>query len=428
MIGIFIGLAALMFLAYKGMSVIWIAPICALFVALTGGLDLLTSYTDIYMTGFVGFAKSYFPIFMLGAIFGKIMENSGGAQAIAHLLIKVIGKDRAVLAVIIACGVLAYGGVSVFVGVFAIVPLAVALFREADISRKLLPGCYACGSFTFAMTGPGTPQIQNIIPTTYFGTDAMAAPISGFICAAFIFVAGSAYMMHRDKLYRKRGEHFTEPKDVVQKVNIEDLPNPYLSLVPLIVVVITLNVFKINIVIDLVIGILLSVIIFFPKLKGQYISTINTGAQGSMLAIINTCAATGFGTVVKSVPGFAKLTDAMLGLGGGNPLIADFVSINVLAGATGSASGGMGIALSAFGDRLLQSANAAGISPQSLHRVASISSGGLDSLPHNGAILTVLAICGMTHKDSYWEMFVTSVIIPVVAAAIAVILGTVGIV
>lgn len=160
MLGIILGLALLMFLAYRGMSIIWIAPICAMIVAVTGGLDLLPAYTDAYMSGFVGFAKNWFPVFMLGAIFGKIMDDSGAAKSVAHAVIKLIGKKFAILAVVLACAVLTYGGISLFVVVFAIYPLAVALFREANITRKLIPGTIALGSFTFTMTAlPGSPQI-----------------------------------------------------------------------------------------------------------------------------------------------------------------------------------------------------------------------------------------------------------------------------
>ena len=169
MLGIILGLALLMILAYRGMSIIWIAPICAMIVAVSGGLDLLPAYTDSYMTGFVGFAKNWFPVFMLGAIFGKIMDESGAAKSVAHAVINIIGKKFAILAVVLACAVLTYGGISLFVVVFAIYPLALALFREANITRKLIPGAIALGSFTFTMTAiPGSPQIQNLIPMQYF--------------------------------------------------------------------------------------------------------------------------------------------------------------------------------------------------------------------------------------------------------------------
>ena len=188
MLGICIGLVLLMFLAYRGYSIIWVAPLTALIVALTGGLPLVQAYKDTYMAGFVGFTKSWFPVFMLGAVFGHLMDYTGAAKSIAHWLTSVLGAKRAILGVIVGCAVLTYGGISLFVVVFAMHPLAVALFREANISRKLIPGCIALGSFTFTMTAiPGTPQIQNLIPMQYFKTTPTAAPVMGIVAAIFMF-------------------------------------------------------------------------------------------------------------------------------------------------------------------------------------------------------------------------------------------------
>lgn len=430
MFGIIIGLVLLMFLAFRGMSILWIAPICAGIVALTGGLNLLTAYTDNYMTGFVGFTKSWFPAFMLGAIFGRIMDVSGGAKSIAHFLTMKIGKQRAILAVVIGCVVLGYGGVSVFVIAFAMYPLAIAVFREANITRKLIPATLAFGMFTIAMTSlPGTPQIQNLIPMQYFGTDAMAAPVLGIIATIIMAVGGYWYLIRRVKYYTAKGDVFTEPTGsaAVAAIDESNLPNPWLSFIPLIVVVVVLNVLKQHIVTSLISGVVIALILNFPRLKGKMVKVVNEGASNSVLAIINTSAAVGFGAVVRAVPGFAVLTDAVLAINI-TPLLSLAIAVTLMAGATGSASGGMGIALEALGAKYLEIANSIGISPAAFHRVASVASGGLDSLPHNGAIITVLSICGMTHKDSYWEMCVTTVIIPFIATIVIALVGAMGIV
>lgn len=428
MVFIILSLVLLMFLAYKGMSILWIAPICALLVAFSGGIELLPAYTETYMAGFVGFTKTWFPVFMLGAIFGKIMEVTGGAQSVAHYITSLIGKKRAILAVMVGCIVLAYGGVSIFVVAFAMYPLAYAVFREANITRKLIPGTLACGMFTLAMTAlPGTPQIQNIIPTRYFGTTAMAAPITGILAALVMGIGGYAFLVHREKYYRNKGEFFEESKTTkVVDVDTSKLPNPLLSFIPLLTVVLVLNLLKQNIIVALFSGIVLVILLNFKVLKDQLIPVLNQGASNSVLAIINTSAAVGFGSIVRSVPGFTQLTDLVLGIEG-NPLISQAIAVNILAGVTGSASGGLGIALEALGAKYVELATSSGIALESMHRVASIASGGLDSLPHNGAILTVLAIVGMTHKDSYYEMFITTLVIPVLATIVAVITGSLGI-
>lgn len=180
MFGIIIGLVLLMVLAYKGISTIWAAPICALIVALTGGLDLIDAYTVTYMQGFVGFTASWFPAFMLGAIFGKVMEATGAAHSVGYWVVKVLGAKRAILAVVLSCAAMTYGGISLFVAIFVVYPIALSLYREANVPRELIPGTFTLGAFTFTMTAlPGSPQIQNLIPMQYFGTTPNAAPVLG---------------------------------------------------------------------------------------------------------------------------------------------------------------------------------------------------------------------------------------------------------
>lgn len=427
MFGIIIGLVLLMFLAYRGYSIVWVAPVCAMVVALTGGLELLPAYKDTYMAGFVGFTKSWFPAFMLGAIFGHLMEYTGSAKSIAIWLTKMLGAKRAILSVVVGCTVLTYGGISLFVVVFAMYPLAVELYREANISRRLIPGAIALGSFGYTMTAiPGSPQIQNLIPMKYYGTTPTAAPIMGITAAVLMFVLGMLWLTMREKKFKEKGIFFIEPEKKKNDEEVtKDLPNALVSFLPLLSVILTLNLFKWDIVISLISGILLTMILNYKKYLG-FTKAISGGAGGSIVAIINTSAAVGFGSVVKAVPGFQNLTNAILNIKG-SPLISEAIAVNVLAGATGSASGGMGIALEALGEKYMQIALETGISPEAFHRVASLASGGLDTLPHNGAVLTLLAITGMTHKDSYIDIAMTSLVLPIVASIPAIILGTLGI-
>lgn len=426
MIGILIGLLLLIFLAYRGYSIIWVAPICAVVVAIFGGLNILPSYTGLYMSGLVDFTKAWFPIFLLGAIFGKVMEASGSAKSVAEILIKAIGKKNAILAIVIGCSVLTYGGISLFVVVFAMYPLAMALFKEADIPRKLIPGTIALGSFTFTMTAlPGSPQLNNLIPTKYFDTTPMAAPIIGIAAAIIMLGGGYFYLRMRQKKLQKAGLGFEAAVGWVQNQD-EKLPHFILAFIPLLSVVITLNVFHFDVIVSLLIGIGLTMIFNYKKM-GVFVKAMNTGAEGSVQAILNTSAAVGFGAVVKAVPGFKVLTGYLLGIHG-SPLISEALAVTTLAGATGSSSGGMGIALEALGPKYMDLAKSMHISPEAFHRIAAIASGGLDSLPHCGAVITLLAVTGLTHKDSYREIGVVTVIIPLIATVVAVILGMLGIV
>lgn len=428
MLGILLGLILLIVLAYRGWSIIWTAPICAGIVALFGGLDLLEAYTDTYMQGFVDFTKDWFPVFILGAIFGKLMEYSGMAQSVASGIIKLFGKEKAIIGVILASSVLSFGGISVFVVVFAVYPLAVSMFREADIPRRLMPGTIIAGMMTFAMTAlPGTPQIQNLIPTEYFGTTAAAAPIMGVAATLVMSVGSVFYLQRRERKLKKGGEGFVELEKNAenQKKLMKNPPNIVLSLLPLFSVIITLNILKWNIVIALLSGILLIIIFLMKRIKGM-IPVLNEGAGDSVMAMINTSAAVGFGTVVRVVPGFQKLSDYILSIDA-NPLISLAIATNVLSGATGSASGGLGITLEALGEKYNEIAISSGIAPEAFHRIASIASGGLDALPHNGAVLTILIVTGMTHQESYKDIAIIAIGIPLLSLIPVILLASAGI-
>jgi len=432
--GIFLGLCMLIYLAYKGHSIVWVAPFCAIIVAVFGGLNILSAYLGDYVKGVADYVVSWFPAFFLGAIYGKVMDMTGSARSLANKLISLIGTKYAVAAVVLPCLLMTYGGISLFVVVFVVYPMGYAIYREADIPRHLLPGAIAFGAFGITMTAiPGTPQIQNIIPTNYYGTTATAAPLMSLVAALMIGIPGYIYLEWRARKARKNGQHFVE--DTAHAVQVqEEVSYPkwhwLCGLIPLIVVVFMLNVLpgilqraglaewtaSQSIVVALVGGIFTACLMNFQQIK-CLLPAINAGANGSLTAIMNTACAVGFGSVVKVVPGFAVLKTAMLNMPG-SILFSEAVAVNVLAGATGSASGGMSIALEALAPQYLEKALAIGLDPAYLHRIASLASGGLDTLPHNGAVLTLLAVSNCTHKDSYLDICVTSCIIPVVTSLV----------
>ena len=399
--GIILGLVLLMFLAYKGYSIIWVAPVCAVVVAVLSGYAILDAYIGDYMKGMADYVLQWFPAFFLGAVYGKVMDLTGSARSLGNALVKLIGPRFAVAAVVIPCLLMTYGGISLFVVVFVIYPMGYSIYRAADLPRTLLPGAIATGAFGITMTAvPGTPQIQNLIPTDYYGT-------------------------------RRKGLHFVpDPKHKEVDHDSKALPSWHwvTGIVPLVVVVLMLNLFpwllnrfagielasNYAIVIALVCGILVACLLNLNQAK-TLLPAINEGANGSMGAIMNTACAVGFGSVVKVVPGFASLTSIALNMPG-SILFSEAVAVNLLAGATGSASGGMSIALSALGPKYAEMAAGNTGVLEALHRIASISSGGLDTLPHNGAVLTLLAVSNCTHKESYIDICITTCIIPLVSS------------
>jgi H+/gluconate symporter-like permease len=438
-LGILLSLGLLMFMAYRGFSVIFFAPIFAILAAIFSGMAIMPTFTEIFLPNLANYVKVYFPFFLLGAVFGKVMEESGAAKAIAKAIVQKLGKKQAMLSVVLSAAILTYGGVSLFVVAFAVYPFAASIFKEAGIPKRLVPATIALGAFTFTMDAlPGTPQIQNSIPMKFFNTDLYAAPVFGTLGAIIVLIGGIAYLEWRKRTAQAEGEGYgVDHKNEPEIVEDGNLPNALLATLPLIsVLAVTLilqklvfpnwniaswvtqapySIVKTGVVgtmnnwalmIALVVGIALAFVINPGRIKGSAAKAINAGAIGSLLAVMNTASEVGFGNVIKSLPGFKTIAHALMGInGGGSPLLSEAVTVNTLAGVTGSASGGMSIALDTFGKTYLDWATRTNVDPQLLHRVASMASGGMDTLPHNGAVITLLGIAGLTHKQSYKDIF-----------------------
>ena len=436
-------LVFLMLVAYRGFSVILFAPVAALLaVLLTDPAAVPPVFTGLFMDKMVGFVKLYFPVFLLGAVFGKVIELSGFSKSIVSAVIRLVGRERAMLSIVLVGALLTYGGVSLFVVVFAVYPFAAEMFRQSGIPKRLIPGTIALGAFTFTMDSlPGTPQIQNIIPTTFFKTDTWAAPILGTIGAIFILFVGLAYLEFRRRRAAAAGEgygegHTNEPEPVSERA----LAPPTIAILPLIVVGVLNKVFtslvtayygatnettladKAHPIVTqvssvaaiwavegaLLAGILTVLIFAFRQVSQRFAEGTKAAVAGALLASMNTASEYGFGAVISALPGFLVIRDALRAIP--NPLVNEAITVSVLAGVTGSASGGMSIALAAMADQFIAAANAAGIPLQVLHRVASMASGGMDTLPHNGAVITLLAVTGLTHRESYGPIFAITLI------------------
>jgi H+/gluconate symporter-like permease len=433
-----LALGFLILVAYRGYSVILFAPVAALgAVLLTLPGAVLPAYTAIFMESLAAFVKNYFPVFMLGALFGKLIDISGFARAIAAAISRAAGHRHAMLGIVVICALMVYGGVSVFVVAFAVYPFAAELFREAAIPKRLIPATMSLGSFTFAMDAlPGSPQIQNIIPTTFFGTTTMAAPILGPIGGAFILVVGMLYLDSRRRAAAAAGEgygsgHLNEP----EAPETQALVSPALAFLPLTVVAVMNVVFTeliprwyggttslaltpaaAPIVLDvsrqvgvwaveaaLLLGIATVVLSAWSRVSASFAMASQAAMTGCLLATLNTASEFGFGAVIAALPGFVAIQSALKAIG--NPLVNEAITVTALAGMTGSASGGLSLALAAMATQFKATATAAHIPFEVLHRVAAMACGGMDTLPHNGAIITLLAITGLTQRQSYGDIF-----------------------
>jgi H+/gluconate symporter-like permease len=444
-------LVFLMFVAYRGYSVIMFAPVAALLaVLLTDPSQVLPMFSGVFLDKMVGFIKLYFPVFMLGAIFGKVIELSGFSKSIVSSVIKFVGQKRAMLSIVLVCAILTYGGVSLFVVVFAVYPFAAEMFRQSDIPKRLIPGTIALGAFTFTMDSlPGTPQIQNIIPTTFFKTTTYAAPWLGIIGSIFILVLGLVYLDWRRRRAAADKEGYgTNLVNEPEPFEDEKLINPWIALLPLILVGVFNKVFTVAIpqfygtsvtvpltghpvtiqvgsvaaiwAVEgaLLVGILCVLAFAFKPVMAKFADGTKAAVAGRLLAAMNTASEYGFGGVIAALPGFTVVADVLRAIP--NPLVNEAVTVTALAGITGSASGGMSIALAAMSETFIQAANAAHIPLEVLHRVASMASGGMDTLPHNGAVITLLAVTGLTHRTSYRDIFAVTLI---KTAAVFVVIG-----
>ncbi len=475
--GILVGLGLLIWLAFRGWTVLLLAPAAALVAALFGGQPLLANWTQIFMGSAAGFLAQFFPLFLLGAVFGKLMDDSGSVSAVADYMTNRLGKGRAMLAVVLAGAIVTYGGVSLFVAFFVLAPMAQALFRAAGIPSRLMPAAIVLGTSTFTMSAlPGTPSIQNAIPMPFFGTTPFAAPGLGIIASLIMLGFGLWWLSRAEAAARRRGEGYGaetpvradaaaddelvrerattarefDPAEVHRGHHSDTAPSIVIAALPLVVVIavnLLMSFFVLrrldfsflaqerwggtsvtavagvwSVVVALVAAIGI-VIVFNRRRLASLRQSIDAGANASALPALSVASLVGFGAVVAGLPAFAIVRDWVLAIEGG-PLVSLAVATNVLAALTGSASGGLTIALDALGQTYMAIAAQTGLSPALMHRVAVIGSGTLDILPHNGAIVTLLAVCGATHRESYFDIVMAGIVGAILALVAVILLGS----
>jgi H+/gluconate symporter-like permease len=477
LLGILVGLALLVLFAFRGWTVLLLAPAAALVAAAFGREPLLANWTQIFMGSAARFLAQFFPIFLLGAIFGKLMDDSGSVSAVADFMTKSLGERRAILAVVLAGAFVTYGGVSLFVAFFVLSPMAQALFRAAAVPRRLMPAAIVLGTSTFTMSAlPGTPSIQNAIPMPFFGTTPFAAPGLGIIAAAIMLGFGLWWLARADAAARRAGEGYGSEALVTVDTAADDeivrerattarefdpaeihhgdrsalTPPVFFAALPLVIVV------AVNLLMSLVVlprfdfsylaeerwgatsiaavagvwsvilalAAAIATVIFCNRSRLRSLrQSMDAGANASVLPALSVASLVGFGAVIAALPAFAIVRDWVLAIEGG-PLVSLAVATNVLAALTGSASGGLTIALDALGQTYMTIAAHTGLSPALMHRVAVIGSGTLDILPHNGAVVTLLAVCGATHRESYFDIVMVGIVNAILALVTVIVLGT----
>lgn len=413
-----------MFLVFKQVNIVIASIVASVVLAVLDGQNVVTAMSETFMTGTANYVKNFFLLFFVSALFGKVMENTGAAAAIARGLANLLGEKYAILGVLFAGMVLCYGGISALVIAFTMYPLTLAVFKRANMPRRLIPGAIAAGCFTFAAAAlPGTPQTINMTPIPYLGTSVTAGAALGIICGAIGIVLTCLYMYWETARARAAGDGFEADAATLQMMSAADEVganiNPLIALIPILVVIVMLVGFQINVLISMLAGSAVCIALFFKNVT-NISSLMAESVQSAMSAAVTTGCIVGYGSVVSASTGYAILSQMLLSLEA-PPLISYGITTTILAGAAGSGTGGLAIALENLAPQYLDM----GISAEVLHRVGCLSAIGLDSLPHNGAVVVLLTLAGMTHKDSYKQIFVTTVLLTLIVAAISIALATV---
>ena len=420
-------------LAFKQMSALILAPLVTIFVILCSGLPVLESLKGLFMPAATDYVTKYFLTFFVGALFGAVYQYTDAAESIARAIAGLCHGKYVAPIIMCITGILTFGGVSGFVVFFVIYPIALNLFKEGNLTRRLIPAAISAGCWTWSMSAPGSPSIQNVIAMDSLGTPSTAAFVPSLITAIVMFALIFVWLEVRARSFTKKGIVFDDPslkyqlspEELPNPDEEKDLPNVIVAILPIILILVLFNnpMHPFPVETSVFAGVALATILMFKRIKGvnEWIGVFNKGAADSGVAILNTAIVVGFGGVVKNTQGFADLVTALKGMSM-PPLVFVMITVAICAGACGSASGGMGVAFNALTDTYL----ALGAKLPYIHRIATIAAGTLDTLPHQGAQITLLGICKLTHKEAYFDNAITQIIIPFITCGLLVVLAQMG--
>jgi len=422
-----------MYASYKGVPPILTAPLLAIVLLVTSGLDIAEGMSKTYMGGVSGFFGNYFMTLCTGAVFGSLMADSGAARSIglkmARLARRFKGHEKlaAIWCIPALSFILSYGGISVFVAFFTVIAIAKELFQEIDVPWRLYPvSCLGVAVMALTMA-PGSPSVNNAIASQVLGTTAMAAPVLGVLACVLAIIGGQIYFMWELKRVAKRDEHFIDTGKGIMEVQFIDPDAPFeemsllMAVLPSLVLFVVLNVLKQPVYIASFISIVVGIILYWKRLENK-IQTMNKGILQSINATATVSIIVGMGSVIAATSGYQVILNALNNLPGTGYLQV-VLAVNIAAGFTSSSSGGLTIALNSLGDRFV---NQMGLNPQVVHRLATISSGGLDSLPCNGTVLNELAQAKLKPSEAYFTQFILSVVLPIVVVLILVVFASMG--
>lgn len=433
-LGLIIAIACVIAMIWKNWHMAIVSLAGALIVILFNGMAPVEALSENFMTGMSGFAGSWFLLFMLGAVFGKVMGDSGASVGIANCMLKLLGERSVVLVVMLTGLVLSYGGIGTFIIAFSLYPIAVALFQKADIPKKLIVATIMVCPVTVCMAMlPGSPSTQNLIPTNYFHTTAYAGAAIGIICSVVMFLSAYLFLNWQIKKAKANGEHFVaSPGEDIMDLSAVDegkTPSTGACFAPIAVLLVlmfgvqSLTSIPSSYAVSLAMACAIAVGCVLYRDRLNIKDAVSNGAAGGLGSLIATSSIMGFGAVVSASPAYTRITDALVNMNA-NPLLTALISINVIAAITGSSAGGLNIFLGSMGEYLA----ASGLNTAMLHRVVCIASSGFDAMPHASGMVVCNQIAKTSQKDTYKYVFICCAIMPFCCAILASILGMIGIV
>lgn len=421
-LGLFAGVFAIILFAVKGLNINIAAVIAAFIVIVTNQMNIMEMFVGeepSYMQALAGFVIDNFGIFLMGTILSQYMDKSGALLSIANTLLNKVGKENkfavlCILALIVAF--LTYGGINVFVVMFAVVPFTLPIFRKLNLNWKLvsLPLFLGMATVTLSIL-PGTPSIQNVVPTQTLGTPVTAAPVVSIIASVVVIIFGLAYMKWALNRSLKKGESFYDylegnktaiaqaEKKFEEDEEDRELPNLFISVLPmvtLIAIVLTFSDVQQIVLIGLTIAVVMAAILFHSYVP-EHKTLLSRGAASAVPAVFNVGSVIGFGTVVTIAPAFANIQELIMNIPG-SPLIGLSVISALLGGITGSSNGAIAIVM----ETMIADYVALGINRELLHRVVVVATGVLTHVPQSGITITFNEVSGLSLRHGFKEQFI----------------------
>ncbi len=411
-IGIVLGIAVLFIMAFKGFHNVYVAvcavAVMALFSQLSLGEEIMGP-----MMGQVGdYIKSYYLLFLGGAVLGAIYKCTGAGSAIADGLIRLFGVKRANLAIMVFGWLAIMGGIQSFVAIFAVYPIALRLYEKAGYSKSIMPAVLCGSMWTIGHTSPFAPSVPNQIAQDALGTSNSAGWLPGMI---FVLVAGALILFYSNRVANKmkaNGSGFDAYEDL-KSVQVENLPNIWISLLPIVLVFVLYNFVHLDVTVSTWAGAILGMVVFWKRKTGaEWMEELKGGAVDGTSVIISTALVVAVGAVIAETPFYSFLMGWITSINM-NPYILCVLATAIFAAVTASGSGALAIVFKLLGP-LMKDYAAMGYNLNFIHRLTVQSVSCLDSLPHCGPLIGVFQVCKVSHKEAYKHVFITTIIIPMI--------------